>query len=226
MNDTPKLIAFHGSPAIKAQLLEELREHAAHDRIVKGQYWENGKGCAVGCTIQGDDHSLYESRLGIPKQIAHLEDVLFEALPNEDAMRFPIEFIEAIPVGADLSLVVSNLMYDLLTDNDFGLLALPDLAEDVKTAIEAVAKCYRRRLSGDEPSKEEWSASGELAWDAWDARAAWDAWDARDARDARAAWAARDARDARDARAAQRRWQRDRLLHHLANAPVPESVDA
>ena len=68
------MIAYHGNAEIKAAILDQLRAHAAADEIVKGQYWEDGKGCAVGCAIHSDEHAEYESRFGIPQMLARLED--------------------------------------------------------------------------------------------------------------------------------------------------------
>ena len=45
------LIAFKNTTVTKPVILKQLRAHAKADEIVKGLYWENGKGCAVGCTI-------------------------------------------------------------------------------------------------------------------------------------------------------------------------------
>ena len=75
--------AFHGDPKIKAKYLRRIRKHYKADQIVKGQYWENGKGCAVGCTIHSSNHRAYETELGIPRAIAKLEDGMFEELPDE-----------------------------------------------------------------------------------------------------------------------------------------------
>lgn len=60
--------AFHGDLKIKEKYLVRIRAHAAADEIVKGQYWEDGKGCAVGCTIHSNDHSLYPKLFDIPHQ--------------------------------------------------------------------------------------------------------------------------------------------------------------
>lgn len=65
--------------------------------------WENGKGCAIGCTLEGYDHERYPIELGIPVELAHLEEQIFEGLSNGEAKDFPLEFLEAIPLGADLS---------------------------------------------------------------------------------------------------------------------------
>src|SRR6201986_1912331 len=110
------LIAYHGNPKEKSAILAQLRRHAEADEIVKGQYWEDGKGCAVGCTIHGSDHALYEPKFGIPQMLARLEDTIFEGLPNSDAQQWPIAFMKAIKPGADLSLVGWKFLHWLLTD--------------------------------------------------------------------------------------------------------------
>lgn len=110
------LLAFHNDPAIKEKYVARVKAHAAKDQIVKGQYWEDGKGCAVGCTIHSNEHEDYETELGIPEIIARLEDRIFENLPNELAMTWPLRFLEAIPVGRDLSKIWPKFAIFLLTD--------------------------------------------------------------------------------------------------------------
>ena len=116
-----KLISFHGKQEIKDEYIARVKDHQASDRIVKGQYWENGKGCAVGCTIEGNEHNKYETELGIPEILARLEDGLFEEMSNEEAMKFPLRFLEAIPVGADLSKVFTKLIIWEWEDAEYGL---------------------------------------------------------------------------------------------------------
>ena len=105
------MIAYHGDATVKAKLLDGLAAHRASDAIVKGQYWRNGKGCAVGCTIKTmggttyDDHAQYETLIGVPQMIARLEDSIFEALPISDALLWPERFAQTITPGADLALV-------------------------------------------------------------------------------------------------------------------------
>lgn len=41
------MLAFHNDSKIKATYLNRLEVHYKHDEIIKGQYWENGKGCAA-----------------------------------------------------------------------------------------------------------------------------------------------------------------------------------
>ena len=116
------LVAYHNDPALKAGLIASLKAHAEADEFVKGRYWKNGKGCAVGCTLEflnqtdHTNHMLYESKLGIPVMLAKLEDRIFEGLPNDKAQQWPIKFSQAIRPGADLSLVGWKFLHWLLTD--------------------------------------------------------------------------------------------------------------
>ncbi len=97
--------AFHNDPKIKTKYVNRVKAHAKADEIVKGKYWENGKGCAVGCTIHSSNHSAFETELGIPTWIARLEDTIFEGLPNARAMTWPLELLKSTRVGVDLNQV-------------------------------------------------------------------------------------------------------------------------
>lgn len=89
------MITYHGDPAVKEKYLARIRAHRDADNIIQGIGWENGKGCAVGCTLEKYDHDAYESELGIPRWLAHVEDRLFELMSNKDAKEFPVKFLEA-----------------------------------------------------------------------------------------------------------------------------------
>src|SRR3990172_9709817 len=98
------MFAYHNSRAIKEKYLARVKAHAQADELIKGVYWENGKGCAVGCTIHSDQHKAYETELGIPVELAYLEDSIFERLPNGESKKWPDRFLSAIRVGADLTM--------------------------------------------------------------------------------------------------------------------------
>src|ERR1700737_2528037 len=129
------MIAYHGKQAEKSAILAQLEKHAKADELIKGRYWEDGKGCAVGCTIHGSDHSLYEPRFGIPQMLARLEDQIFEGLPNGNAKEWPIAFMSAIAPGADLSLVGWKFLHWLLTNEEVN----PGINHPL--VKEAVTKC-------------------------------------------------------------------------------------
>ena len=72
--------SYHNDSKIKEAILLQLCQHYDADEIIKGIYWEKGKGCAVGCTIYSGNHAEYEDRFGIPKVLARLKDKYFEEL--------------------------------------------------------------------------------------------------------------------------------------------------
>ena len=148
-----KLIAYHGKQSVKNDILAQLKAHYAADEIIQGTYWQNGKGCAVGCTIHSNDHSEYESRFGIPRILARLKDGIFEGLPNNLAKEWPIKFMSAINVGADLSKVWPKFAVWLLTDEKYGVLQYAK-TNDQKNAIQKISDMYarndREKISGED----------------------------------------------------------------------------
>jgi hypothetical protein len=191
------MLSFHNDDSIKQKYLDRVRKHRELDNIIQGTGWEDGKGCAVGCTLENYDHSSYPIELGLPKWIAHLEDRIFEGLPGEEAMFWPEQFLSAIPVGMDvepikhqLAIRRMNRLIDLQTrninDDNSGLL------KQVIIAINAVKKCHETELLSNTCSIDWESAS-------WAARSAassaarsdsWAAWSAARSAASSAAWSA------------------------------------
>ena len=197
-----KLIGYHNDPAIKAKYIARVKAHQEADEIIQGKYWENGKGCAVGCTLHSSDHSAYEAELGVPRMIARLEDGIFEGLQYSDAKLFPLRFLEAVKTGSDLSMVAPKFMHWLLVDSDDGVINFAN-TNRTKKSIKRVASLYKRKIAGDEVGQEEWgdaAADADAASDAYAAAYAYADADA-DAGAARAADAAADAADAAAAEA-------------------------
>ena len=132
--------AFHNDPLIKEYYFTRLNKHYQADEIIQGKYWENGKGCAVGCTIHSYIHSKYESELGIPEDIAHLQDIIFEGLPNKLAKQFPLEFLSSINVGADLKNVKNLFTIWVLTDSKYGVIKYADNKKIVQDIADAFSR--------------------------------------------------------------------------------------
>ena len=213
--------AFLDSPELAAAVRAQVQAHYDADEIIKGKYWEDGKGCAVGCIIHGSEHSRFESELGIPKDIAYLIDAIFEALPNGEAKEFPRRFVNAIRPGADLSMVIQRFLLWLLADPTYGVIvhARQDATKPklFVTAVIALFDAWVR--TGQRPTED--SALGRAAGAAWDAWAAWADLAARAAWGglpgaawaARAAWAVLGA-----ARAPWAKLSADKLIELLAAA--------
>ncbi len=126
------MLSYHSDVSIKAAFLARVSAHADADEIIKGRYWEGGKGCAVGCTIHGDTHQDYERELGIPQMLAWLEDVIFEGLPNRLAKTWPERFLTAIRPGRDLSRVGWQFLHWLLTKSALAEFDHPLVEDAVK----------------------------------------------------------------------------------------------
>jgi hypothetical protein len=114
--------AFHNDPEIQAHYLAQVHNHYDADEIIRGVYWDakSQKGCAVGCVVHQDidAHRRYEKALGIPQTIAMLQDWMFENMTSRYAKKFPLEFLSAIPLGADLSRVPFQVVDWLESEHD------------------------------------------------------------------------------------------------------------
>jgi hypothetical protein len=169
--------AYHADTELKNRFVTLLEGHAAADRIVQGRYWERGRGCAVGCSIESmrqisgrkdlahDDHAVYEEMIGVPRILARLEDGIFEGLPSEEAQSWPIRFASAIRPGADLSLVWSRFAVWLLVDPEAGVIRFARTVKQ-REAIQHVADLYQRQIGGEAIATSEWRAYAAAAYDA------------------------------------------------------------
>lgn len=118
--------AFETGVITKEEFLKEIYWHRDRDNFIKGTYFENGKGCAVSCSLESvarkkdiiinfSDHKQYENLLGIPEWLARLEDMFFENLKNSS--KWVVEFSEAINVGADLNKIKTPYIVYLMQEN-------------------------------------------------------------------------------------------------------------
>jgi len=89
--------------ANRAALPGIMADHRAADRIAKGNYWRDGKGCAVGCAMHSlapeqshADHAYLGRLLDAPESLMRLVDFTFEGLPHELSMDWPTRFSAAL----------------------------------------------------------------------------------------------------------------------------------
>src|SRR6266702_1569963 len=148
--------AFHNDPAIKERYVARMKQHIAKDHLVRGIYWDGWRGCAIGCTVETSQnvHEKIESELNIPRQLTYLEDYLFENISSDHYSNFALEFLEAIPTGADLALVIPRFLTWLLVDPEKGVNRFAD--ERGKHVCEIVAGLYRRIVEGETIIYDEW----------------------------------------------------------------------
>lgn len=145
--------AYHNDSAKKAALIAQLIAHEDADEITQGIGWENGHGCAVGCTLHAYDHSQGPAKLGWPEWLLHLEDALFEEMTPADAKGFPRRVAEAIPVGADLEPARLRFLHWTLTE-----FLGRDWPADVNAGLDDMGGLFARAIAGDEPTRAAWAA--------------------------------------------------------------------
>ena len=101
--------AFFNDDMLKQEYTNRLLNHQRADEIIQGEYWENGRGCALGCTFNAKgmdekNNSIYdtcETKLNVPACIAKVEECIFEHSTSFYAKTFPLRFLNSIPVGFD-----------------------------------------------------------------------------------------------------------------------------
>lgn len=158
----PNLKTFSNPIAPKSLVLANAEAHQKADRYAQGfGYGDQDnftKGCAVGCTLsdfggEPANHKDYETLFGIPEIIASLEDHIFENLPKKEAMKFPVDFIKAIPEGANLDKVWPQLAIWILKDENYGVYQYAN--EKTKLIIDKIADFYERILGEENVDVEE-----------------------------------------------------------------------
>src|SRR5690606_4245016 len=116
-------------------------------------------------------HARGPIEIGVPETLIQLREAIFENLPPAKAKLFRLAFFEAIPVGADLSMVWPRFALWLLADPHRGVLR--HCNDDTRPSVEAVADLYRRWVDGDQPSADEFEAAAWAAAKAATWAAAW-----------------------------------------------------
>lgn len=150
--------AFLNDPKVQTKFIDRVQTHHDLDEIIKGKYWEDGKGCAVGCTVHSGSHNCYELELGIPEWMARLEDALFEGMPNEHAKEFPLKLLKAIPLGFENWQHIYHQIHRFI---------LKDICKDTDNKLVKQAICDIITLHMKESKDESaWSAARSAAWSA------------------------------------------------------------
>jgi hypothetical protein len=215
--------AFHGDEAVKQKYLARLKAHHEADEIIQGTGWENGHGCAVGCTLNKYDHVAYEHELGLPQWLARLQDVIFEGLPVGKAQQFAVDFLAAVPIGADVSEVRFKLASARGHKTREAQTANPAAyAKQCVAAIDLVIAYCDDPLRTEIQRSAAWSAAesaaaAAAAWSAAESAAA--AWSARSAAARSAAVESAAVESAESARSDHYEWEAATLLELLRNAP-------
>ena len=101
------------SEKLKQHWIDTMQDHQDADRLEQGRWWDNGdkKGCFFGCAMQTDRDALQKAieHMQLPAWLVHLAEAIFEGLPADDALLFPVQLLEAIPANTDISEVMHTI---------------------------------------------------------------------------------------------------------------------
>ena len=213
------MLTYKNDPKFKEQFTPIVTQHRKDDMVLQGTYGtQNGhwKGCAVACSLRSLDilngkepkteytsHSRFEKDGLWPEWLAHLEDRIFEGLPQEEALLWPEKVAKAVPVGVDLTRVKWQFSAFLLKENIERVLSLDisdTLKEQVVSAIRQVLAVHTSAIRTGEWDESAASAAWSAASAAWSA--AWSAarsaaWSAARS----AAWSAKSAAESAESAA-------------------------
>lgn len=127
-----------------ADLKAQVEAHLKADEVVKGLYWEDGKGCFIGCLSHSDDPLDAVKRFGLTEPILRIAESIFESLPDDEAKAFFAALPDAIGRdGKDLSLVHWQFLAAELR-------ALPTQRPDIQAVIDPVIEGMDLLAAGKE----------------------------------------------------------------------------
>ncbi|HTD03878.1 thioredoxin [Undibacterium sp.] len=178
--------AFWGDADLQKAVATQVRQHIEADQVVTAKRVpicdeENQKYSLMGAALHAADMDRYEGTLGIPAVLAQLEEAVHSLMMVEvadgdgksyDAFReqgcsYPVDWLQSIPLGADLRRVTPHFLHWLLLD----LISAPYLSafsvvDDAKSVVRDVAALHARTATGTMPNAAEWKAAREAAIDA------------------------------------------------------------
>lgn len=106
----------------------------------------------LGCGRIGNENVTYNDYwycFNIPPVYARIEQILYTGLSHKDSVNFPLDFMESIPVGADISDVWRKFVVSVLSDKQHGIVkTIARNSSDYKT-VKDIAKLYKEGIVQD-----------------------------------------------------------------------------
>mgnify|MGYP003665878837 FL=1 len=139
------------SKAQKAKFLKIAEQHQTADRFIQGAWLQNEKidwefrGCFYGCMTQTKEDTLEEAVrvMNLPAWIIHVSEKIFEWLPEEEAIKFPLQLLEAIPTWLDTYQLWKDWSYILLMDKEHGNIKYCWDNQECIDAVKQVAELFK-----------------------------------------------------------------------------------
>ena len=234
--------AWHNSKKTKQHYLAIAKRHEKKGDFAQGLYWgsTSGKGVNLSCWCDepGQGYPALAAAMGLPPELLHFAEGLFEALPEDRFAAWPARFVSAIRPGADLRHTWCKFLHWVMVGEEWGLVRFMETPETV-AAVNAMAHLYEKASRGEGVGIPALTAATQTAWKAWSrlaewgtwkekltpdaraARACWTIWDCWVSQPGRAAWAARAARSGLDRYSLA---QEETMLALLESAPLEKTA--
>lgn len=151
------ILAFNNDPALADRIRAQVLTHEAADEIVQGTYWENGKGCFIGCIAHSSSAEDAAGLLGGDVMLVKIAESIFEGLPNDQAKHFPGRVLLAPRVGANLSLVPWQFLHWCVTD------ALTHADDKTRNTCDAAVAVLAAKAAGEPVSQDAARAAADAA---------------------------------------------------------------
>ncbi len=171
------MLSYLNDVKVKEKFVTRMQDHIDADELIRNVGFENGRGCAVGCTLNRYDPNAFENELGIPEWIAHIIDFIHDNASNDVWPSFALDFLNAVPVGKDLDCLKAKINIFILKLNKKRVESLDYLDEKIRhIVLSSINKCIELHNS-ESAAESAWSAARSAAWSA-EYRASSTAWSA------------------------------------------------
>ena len=138
--------------------LEMARRHRDDDMLVAQRFkMVDGQACSIGCFchdygLEPEDFSGLAEITKYPQSAHHLQEAIFEGLPEAERADWHVAFAEKAATVTDWQAVIDKTVLTSLR------IAEPHDTSESKV-VATVIDLYERRLSGDNPSGPEWASA-------------------------------------------------------------------
>ena len=105
---------------LKDHWIEVMQEHQDADRLIQGDWLDQSsakvvdnveifKGCFFGCAMQASSDALFKATqaMNLPSWLVYFAEHIFEELPTNLAVNFPVELLKSIPVNSNIDKVLN-----------------------------------------------------------------------------------------------------------------------
>jgi len=100
---------------LKQHWIDVMQAHQDADRLIQGEWLntdaefyegeEFHRGCFFDCAIQTDEDALERAveAMQLPAWLVYLAKKIYEGLPKDEALLFPVQLLKAVPTDTDIS---------------------------------------------------------------------------------------------------------------------------